>query len=146
METIDAYDVAVIQSDSADATYQWLLANGYRMSSVMKPYIELYTQQRMMFLALKLTADATTQDIKPFKMTLPGTTPSIPLRLTAIAAEPEMGVVVWILGQQRYEPANSDEITIPKEELRWRPYSLQTNWTQLVAQHVNERGGRGWVV
>lgn len=146
METIDAYDVAVIQSDSADATYQWLVDNGYRLSSVMKPYIELYTQQKMLFLALKLTADATTQDIKPFKMTLPGTTPSIPLRLTAIAAEPEMGVVAWILGQQRYEPANSDEITIAKEELRWRPYSLQTNWTQLVAQHVNERGGRGWVV
>ncbi|MDB4975736.1 MAG: putative rane-associated protein [Myxococcaceae bacterium] len=148
METVDAYDVAVIGSESADKTFEWLLSNGYRLSSVMKPYIELYTAQKMLFLALKLTADATTRDIKPFKMTLPGTTPSIPLRLTAIAAEPEMGAVVWILGQQRYEPANTDEITIPKDELRWRPntYPTLTNWTQLVAKHVDERGGRAWVV
>ena len=148
METVGPYDVAVIQSDSSDETFQWLLSNGYRLSSVMKPYIELYTQQKMLFLAIKLTANATTKDIKPFKMTLPGTTPSIPLRLTAIAAEPEMGVVVWILGQHRYEPANADELVIPKEELRWRGYGfpVETNWTQLVAKHVDALGGRGWAV
>jgi hypothetical protein len=148
METVDVYDVAVIESESADASFEWLTSNGYRLSSVMKPYIELYTAQHMKFLALKLTADASAKDLKPFKMTLPGITPTIPLRLTAIAAEPEMGVAVWILGERRYEPADSEEIDIPKDDLRWIPgtYPPQTNWTNLVAAYVDARGGRGWVV
>jgi hypothetical protein len=148
MERIDGYEVAVIESQSSDAAFAWLLENKYRLSSVMKPYIDYYTSQGMKFLALRLAADATARDIKPFKMTLPGQTPTIPLRLTAVAAEPEMGVVVWILGQRRYEPANAEEITIPKEELRWRPNSwpIRTNWTQLVARHVDARGGKAWVV
>jgi MYXO-CTERM domain-containing protein len=147
-ETVGPFEVAVIESESADATFSWLLQNKYRLSSVMKPYIELYTRDKMKFLALRLTANATVQDIQPFKMTLPGTTPSIPLRLTAIAAEPEMGILVWVLGARRYEPANAEEITIPKAELRYRlgGREIRTNWTELVARHVDERGGRGWVV
>jgi len=42
METVDVYDVAVIESESAAASFAWLTDNGYRLSSVMKPYIELY--------------------------------------------------------------------------------------------------------
>lgn len=148
-ETVGPYDIAVIESADASRTFEWLVTNGYRLSPVMKPYIELYTEQQMKFLALKLTADASASDIQPFRMRLPGTTPSIPLRLTAIAAEPEMSVVVWILGQRRYEPANAEEIEIAKSELRWDPNSgwpIRTNWSELVARKVDEQGGRGWVV
>ena len=149
-ETVGPFDVVVLESPDADATFEWLTKNGYRLASAMKPYLELYTEEGMKFLALKLTADASVSDIQPFKMTFSGTTPSIPLRLTAIAAEPEMGIVTWILGDQRYEPANAPEIEIDNAELRWKPnvwpLDANTNWTQLVARAVDEQGGRGWVV
>ena len=147
-ETVGPFDVAVIESGDPAKAYEWLTNNGFRLAPAMQPYIALYTAQGMKFLALKLTANATVKDIQPFRMTLPGTTPSIPLRLTAIAAEPEMGVVVWILGQKRYEPANALELTIPTSELRWsaRSYPVRTNWTDVVARKVDEQGGRAWVV
>ena len=147
-ETVGPFDVVVLESSDPAMTFSWLTSNGFRLVPAMQPYIALYTAQQMKFLALKLTANATIKDIKPFRMTLPGTTPSIPLRLTAIAAEPEMGLVVWILGQKRYEPANAVELTIPTSELRWSraSYPVRTNWTDLIARKVDEQGGRAWVV
>jgi Uncharacterized protein conserved in bacteria (DUF2330) len=147
-ETVGPYDVVVLESADAAKTFAWLTENKYRLAPAMKPYLELYTAQGMKFLALKLTADATVQDIQPFRMTLPGTTPSIPLRLTAVAAEPEMGIVVWILGARRYEPANAPELDVPSAELKWsaNSFPIRTNWPELVARKVDEQGGRGWVV
>lgn len=147
-ETVGPFDIVVLESPEAEATFRWLVDNGYRLAPAMKPYIQLYTAQQMKFLALKLTATASVKDIQPFRMTLPGTTPTIPLRLTAVAAEPEMGVLVWIFGQRRYEPANAAELTIPKADLRWSPTSwpIRTNWAELVAREVDKQGGRGWVV
>jgi hypothetical protein len=145
-ETVGPYDVVVLESADADKTFAWLLENKYRLAPAMKPYLQLYTTAGMKFLALKLTANATVQDIQPFKMTLPGTAPSIPLRLTAVAAEPEMGIVVWILGARRYEPANAPELDIVSSELKWSAFPIRTNWPELVARKVDAEGGRGWVV
>jgi hypothetical protein len=145
-ETVGPYDVVVLESTDAEKTFAWLTENKYRLAPAMKPYLQLYTAAGMKFLALKLTANATVQDIQPFKMTLPGTTPSIPLRLTAVAAEPEMGIVVWILGARRYEPANAPELDLQSAELKWSAFPIRTNWTELVARKVDAEGGRGWVV
>ncbi|HWO10978.1 MAG TPA: DUF2330 domain-containing protein, partial [Polyangiaceae bacterium] len=107
----------------------------------------LYTNEGMKFLALKLLETADVKDLKPFRFTLSGDTPSIPLRMTSLAAEPEMSVVVFILGDQRYEAKNWENVTIDDTELRFLPnrWPTVTNWPVLVAKGVDEAGGRGWV-
>lgn len=143
------YQVAVIESEDPAALIEWLRDNGYRITSPMEPYIERYTEEGLKFLALKLIDTAEVSDIKPFRFTLPGTTPTIPLRMTALAAEPEMSIVVFVLGNQRYEGKNWANLEIPDNQIRYNPFSFSfpvaTNWTKLVAQHVDEAGGQGWV-
>jgi hypothetical protein len=70
--------------------------------------------------------------------------------MTALAAEPEMGIVVFILGDMRYGMGGEFEnLTIDEADLRWKTdegsFMPQTNWTSLVARAVDEVGGHGFV-
>ena len=146
---VGPYDVAVVESADPSALVAWLRTNGYRITSAMEPYIGAYTSEGMKFLALKLLPAADVSQIQPLMMTLPGTTPMVPIRLTAIAAEPEMGILVSIIGDQRFEPANWPNVTIADNEIAYDPYNTWggngTNWLSLVAQKVDQAGGQGWV-
>jgi hypothetical protein len=115
----------------------------------MEPYIAAYTNEGMKFLALKLLPDQGAEDIQPLRFTLPGESPSIPIRLTGLAAEPEMSLLVFVLAAQRYEGANWESVEIDDSEIAWAndPYSfnLRTNWSSLVAKKIDSVGGHGWV-
>jgi hypothetical protein len=129
------------------ALHGWLRDNDYNVNDDMLPYIEAYTNEGMKFLALKLQKDAEVSDIEPFAFDVPGTAPSIPLRMTALAAEPEMGILVFVIGNDRYNGANWPEVTIPDDKIVFRQntWPMQTNWTALVAKGVDAEGGQGWV-
>ena len=149
-QEVGDYDVAVIESDDPAALVAWLRTEGYRITDAMVPYVERYTSEGLKFLALKLLPGADVSDLAPFRFTLPGTTPSIPLRMTALAAEPEMSIVTFVLGNERYEGKNWDNLTIADDRIKFNPYryagsGVLTNWASLVAQAVDEAGGQGWV-
>jgi hypothetical protein len=144
---VGPYNVAAIESEDPMALYEWLQTNGFNVNSMMLPYIRTYTAEHMKFLALKLRKGEDTSDITPFRFDLPGTTPSIPLRMTALAAEPEMSILVFVLADQRFDGANWPRIEIHDDQIawagdRWNPF---TNWAALVARGVDEAGGLGWV-
>lgn len=146
---VGPYDAAVVGSESPEELVRWLRNEGYRITPVMEPYVARYTEEGMKFLALKLLETAGVQDLKPFRFTLPGTSPSVPLRMTALAAEPEMSILVFVLGQERFEGKNWPSVEIADDQIRYDPYAfsfpLQTNWVQLVARGVDAAGGQGWV-
>lgn len=87
---VGPFEVAAIESNDPDALYEWLRTNGFNVNEAMLPYIRIYTEEGMKFIALKLRQDEDVADIQPFRFELPGTTPSVPLRMTALSAEPEM--------------------------------------------------------
>jgi hypothetical protein len=143
---VGEYDVAVIESPDPAALITWLRREGYRITPAMHPYIEKYTREGLKFLALKLLETANVNALRPFRFSLPGTTPTIPLRMTALAAEPEMGIVVFVLADQRFEGKNWPNLTIPEDQIRYgRSLPLRTNWPSLVARAVDAAGGQGWV-
>jgi hypothetical protein len=144
---VGPYEVAAIESEDPMALFTWLRDNGFNVNDPMLPYVHAYTNEGMKFLALKLQKDAKISDIQPFRFDLPGTSPSIPLRMTALAAEPEMSLLVFVIGNERYNGANWPELTIPADRIVWQleSWRFRTNWTSLVARAVDEAGGQGWV-
>ncbi len=146
-EAVGPYDVAVIESDDPAALVAWLRDNDFRVTTAMEPYIRIYTEEGMKFLALRLQPGRDVSEIEPFMFTMPGQSPSIPIRLTALAAEPEMGIAVFVLGDMRYGPANWPDVDVDDDDIVWRPYvwPMETNWTALVARAVDEAGGQGFV-
>jgi hypothetical protein len=67
--------------------------------------------------------------------------------MTALAAEPEMGLLVFVLGDGRYNGANWPDVEIADDRIVWRAnvYPMQTNYSALVARGIDEAGGQGWV-
>ncbi|HTV22834.1 MAG TPA: DUF2330 domain-containing protein [Polyangiaceae bacterium] len=150
-QEVGDYDVAVIGSEDPAALIDWLHTEGYRITPSMEPYIERYTSEGLKFLALKLLDTADVKDLSPFRFTLPGTTPTIPLRMTALAAEPEMSIVTFVLASERFEGKNWANVDVDDDQIRFNLASYQTsgilstNWSRLVAQAVDEADGQGWV-
>jgi hypothetical protein len=79
-------------------------------------------------------------------MTYTADNPMIPLRLTAVAAQPEMQVLVFIAGSSRYEPSNVPLILIDDDELRADPRNGDNNYHPLLAWKIDLVGGDGFVL
>ncbi|MEO1174416.1 MAG: DUF2330 domain-containing protein, partial [Myxococcota bacterium] len=142
---VGPFDPVVLDSDDAGALIDWLNDNGYLITEEMEPYVEAYLGAGMKFLGLKLATDAATEDIEPIVMNYPGREPMIPIVLTSVAAEPEMGVLVFIAGDSRFESANYANLSVDRSLVRFNPFNGRNNYFALVSFLVDDAGGRGFV-
>jgi hypothetical protein len=116
--TTGPYQYDVITSPDSNEIYAWLRENDYQVTPEMGPLFRLYTDEGMVFLAMKLQPEAGVQDIQPIKMTYESDAPMIPIRLTAVAANPDMSILTWIFADEQAYPANYEHIEIANDELR----------------------------
>lgn len=145
-EQVGPFDTATITSRDPRALVEWLRTNGFRILPEMEPFVALYTAEQMKFVAMKLQPGQGVDAIAPIKMTYASGGMVVPLRLTAVAAQLEMGVKVWILGDKRYGPTNVPEVVVDDADLRFDDWQWQSNYVPLVARAVDAAGGHGFVV
>jgi MYXO-CTERM domain-containing protein len=144
-ERVGPFDTVTLQSEDPRALVEWLRENGYRIVPEMEPFVALYTAEGQKFLAMKLAPGEDTASIEPIKMTYQAGGPAVPLRLTAVAAQLEMGVKIWILGSKRFAAQNVANLEVDDADLRFDVNRWQTNYIPLVARMVDEAGGHGFV-
>jgi hypothetical protein len=75
-------------------------------------------------------------------MTYEAQNPMIPIKLTAIAAEPNMGVLVWILGKERAIPENYLHVEINEAAIDW--HNFGSNYDQVVINAADEAEGQAF--
>ncbi len=139
-----AYDV--VTSPDPRAMIDWLNQNNYRVTPDMEPLITVYNDEGMVFLAMKLQPDQGVQDIQPIVMTYQSTQPMIPLRLTAVAANPNMSVLTWIFADAQAVPTNWAHPVVEDEDIRGDFFSFGgTNYLQLVDATVDLYEGRAFI-
>ena len=151
--SVGPYNYDVITSPDPDALIIWLRDNDYRITEEMEPLVHVYNDEGMVFLAMKLKGESGVQDIQPIVMTYESEKPMIPLRLTAVAANPNMTVLTWIFADEPAYPVNYANPKIADEDIRiWFPYdpsytanTFNNNYVQLVDQTVDEYEGRAFV-
>ncbi|MDQ2643716.1 MAG: DUF2330 domain-containing protein [Myxococcota bacterium] len=130
-------------SEPADAAVAWLEENGYDVSPGSPELLGPYLADGMYLLALKLTKGANTGSIRPIRITYEGDKPVIPIKLTAVAANDDMGVLVWLLGEERGVPFNYYSLELNEAYINW--FSAGTNYGSVVTQAADEAGGQGFV-
>jgi hypothetical protein len=137
-----AYDV-VTSPDPLDLV-AWLRNNGYRITDEMIPLVRVYTDEGLVFLAMKLKPGQNTSDVTPVKLTYDASLATIPLRLTAVAAQPDMPVIVWIFAKDQTQTLNYVPITVADSEVGFSPFG-GNNYRQVTSQVVDQAGGRAFI-
>jgi len=145
-ETVGPYDVQVIQSEDPEALATWLVDNNYDLSERGAELIEPYVTSGMNFVVLKLSSGQTVGDLRPLVMNYMTEQVMIPIRLTAVAAQDDMGVLVWILGEGRAVPTNYPHVTVNYSQIDWfnGTQTAYASYQQLVADAMDEAGGQGF--
>lgn len=144
--SVGPYEKKIIASDDPDALATWLAAEGFDLSDRGRELIAPYVAAGMYFVTLKLRQDQGTGDIQPIILQYTSTKPMIPIRLTAVAAQPNMGIIAWILGPARAVPLNFLQVTPNYTRLNWYAGSQNAyaSYQTLITAAMDEAGGHGF--
>jgi hypothetical protein len=146
--TVGAFDWTAISldptlTDPAQAATTWLHSNGYLVSEGAPGLLRPYLESGLYLLALKLTKGADTGSIRPLVLTYSASKPMIPIKLTAVAANDDMGVMTWLLSSARGVPQNYLGLELNEARINW--FNASSNYNDVVTAAANEAGGRGFV-
>ncbi len=141
-EVIDVADD--VAGDPAAEAITWLEANGYDPGATGPDLLRPYLESGLNLLAIKLTKQASVGSIRPIKISYESALPMIPIRPTAVAANENMGVLVWVLGSSRAVPFNYKALELNEALLDW--FNTQQSYNDVVIAAANETtDGQGFV-
>jgi len=131
--------------DPAQSAVDWLETNGYDVSGLGPDVLRPYLAAELNLIAFKLLKgpNVTTGSIRPVVITYQGDTSSIPIRPTAVAAQDDMGVRVWVLGSSQAVPINYKSLVLNEALIDW--FSRGSNYQEVVTEAANQAGGQGFV-
>ena len=146
--TVGPYDYEVIKvdpanSDPAMVAIKWLQTNGYDVGALGPDVLRPYLRDGLNLLAFKLSKNKTTGSIRPVMLTYTSDHPMIPIRPTAVAANDDMGILVWVLGSSRAVPTNYKTLELNEAIIDW--FNPATTYNDVVAAAADEAGGQGFV-
>ena len=141
-EQVGPFDTVIITGDDPQAVTNWLRENGYLLGGLGVDLLAPYVENGFHFVALKLAPDKDIGDLQPIALTYAAEKPGIPIQLTAIATQPDLGVLAWILAENRAIPENYLHVEINEAKIDW--LNGGQNYTVLVAEAANEAGGNAF--
>lgn len=134
----------IIGSTDRGALVDWLRDNNYQVTAEMLPLIDIYVDQNMAFIAMRLLDGQTADSIAPIEITYPGTEPTIPLQLTAVAARRQMPIWVWLFGEERANPTNFEQMEIATQEITFFERG-GNDYIFLVQDRADALGGHAFI-
>lgn len=143
-EVIGPYETVQLQATNPQALNEWLATNGFSIPADVKPVVAAYVTEHFNFLAMKLKPGATVQSMRPVRVTTPGSTVTLPLRMVAAGTGAVVGISLWVLGQGRYEATNFPMFTVKAEDLAWDWTKNSSNFKEIRAAKAAATNGRGW--
>lgn len=140
---VGPYAIEIITAEKAENLSNWLILNNYQIPQSAIPAMDHYLGLGMDFIGVKLQADVPEGPIDALSFTVPGTTPSIPLVLTSIAAASEMEIVAYVAGPGRYVPGNWIDLAFDYSSVSFVDEG-ETDYLSLLVPAIDEAGGKAW--
>jgi len=139
---VGPYDAQLIRAVDADGLYAWLGDNGYLQDPAARPLLDHYVRAGFEFVGIRLQSGKTTGDLRPLAISLGENAPCVPLRLTSIAATPDMPILVWVLGDGRAVPKNFLHARLNDMAFA---YPGGGGYQAIVSRAIDTASGRAWV-
>lgn len=140
-----AFEYVVLEGGSVDGVVTWLDDNGYVQDPDAPPILSEYLDEGFMFLALKLRPAAGADELHPVSIRYRGDEPCIPIRLTRIAAEEDMGIRAFFLGDDRVVSSNFKHVVLNEFRIDLLVDGVSDNYEEAVTLAVDEAGGQAFV-
>ncbi len=142
------YDYLVVSATDAKPLHDWLKAKGYNTPDAAVPIIASHVAKGDVFVAIKLSNGAGVDKIRPVALTMPDAEPCVPLRLTSIAAQDDMEIIVTLAGPGRAVPKNHLHVELNPLRLALASVSSTSprpsNYDSVLATAIDEAGGRAF--
>jgi len=139
---VGPYDAQLLDARDAESLYTWLGDNGYYQDPMARPLLAHYIATGWSFIAIRLQNQRDLGDIRPITLTLGENAPCVPLRLTAIAANDDMPILVWVLGPGRAIPKNFLHAVVNDQALT---FPGAPEYMTRVSEAIDGASGRAWV-
>jgi hypothetical protein len=146
--TVGPFDYELIMvnpqvDDPADAAITWLTENEYDVTTLGPEVLGPYLADGLNLLAFRLNKQNDTGSIRPIVITYESERPFIPIRPTAVAANDDMGVMVWVVGASRAVPENYKALELNEALINW--FNPMDTYDAVVSAAADEAGGQGFV-
>jgi len=135
-QVIGSFETATLRADDRQAMFDWLDREGFFVPAGTEDVVGPYIKPGAFFVAVKLVSGADTGEIQPLALRYRSQYPMVPLILTSVAANPNMGVQVWVLGDSRAIPRNYLHTVINEEQIDW--FNAGQNYNEVVIEATNE--------
>lgn len=145
--SVGPYDYVTIETDkeAEDAgkkAVEWLEKHDYRVESVDVDLLREYLSDGLNLLAMRLRADARTEDVQPVAITVEMEQALSPMRLARAGAAEETSILVWTAAEGRAVPYGWPRVEIDEGLVDWTEEGA--NYMDVVAAAVEEAEGRGF--
>jgi hypothetical protein len=142
--SVGPFDYVVVRSEDGGTLRTWLTDNGYYVSDDGARIVDDYVAGGFSFVAVKLQVGQDTSAIRPIILRLASAEACLPLKLTAIAATPDLRINVWVLAEARAIPINYLEVAVNLVKVDWLNFGR--NYDQLLREAANEVQGNAFAV
>jgi len=139
-DTVGPYDYAVLRADSKVDVLSWLESNQYFVPAGSDAVMTPYVREGAYFLALKLQPGRSVGDLQPVIVEYASDLPMIPIVLTSVAAQADMGIQVWMLGEGRAIPRNYFHTVVNDAKIDW--FTGGRNYNDVIIEATREAEGR----
>jgi len=141
---VGPYETVQLRSTDAQALNTWLANNNFSVPDDVKPVIAQYVAEKFDFLALKLVPGKGVNDMRPVRVTTPGASAVLPLRMVAAGTGATVGITLWTIAEGRYEPQNFPTYRIEDSEIVWDWNINRSNFSDLRKEKGAASGGKAW--
>ncbi len=130
--------------DPADAAVMWLEEQGFDVTDIGPDLLRDYLEDGLNLIAFKLSKGKDAGSIRPILLTYESERPFIPIRPTAVAANEDMGIKVWVLGDSRAIPNNYFHLELNEAMINW--FNPTPTYNDVIIAAANEADkGQGFV-
>jgi hypothetical protein len=143
-EVVGAFEVVVLAGGTAAEVLDFFTQNDYLFEPEAEPIIQQYLDEGFLITGIKLTGGADVEAIHPIVFRSTNDEPCVPIRLTAVAAEEDLGIRAYFLSQDRWAPTNYDHVVPNAIGYDWDSASY-ASYVGMVTRAVDEAGGHAFV-
>jgi hypothetical protein len=144
-EVVGPYETVQLASSDPQALNAWLADNGYNIPADIQPIISSYVGDGFNFLAMKLVPGAGVDRMQPVRITTPGASAVLPLRMVAAGTGALTTITLYVISEGRYEPTNFPSFSIDPAAIVWNWDTSSSNYNDLRQMAYDASGGFAWL-